>query len=62
VFLSGTLSFAADRDTRLDTGLIRIGGGLMEDGANMTGHEASSAALEAGTSARPIPRQHAVDD
>jgi G8 domain len=43
VFLSGTLSFDVDRDTCLDTGLIRIGGGLMEDGANMNSHEPSHA-------------------
>lgn len=66
VHVGGTLSFARDRDTRLDVGLLKIepGDGAGEDGANCDGHSghasmnpphAAPAALEIGTSEKPIP-------
>jgi hypothetical protein len=75
VHIAGVLSFAADRDTRLDVGLIMIqqGEDLSESGFDCPGHHpapagaddtvqqtvaATSAALEVGTPAAPIPAEH----
>lgn len=64
--IAGTLSFATDRDTRLDVGLIKIQAGddYSEQGfdceAHLTAPEAGAAraALEVGTFERPIEPQH----
>jgi hypothetical protein len=37
--ISGTLSFARDRNTRLDVGLLKVGGDSTEDGFNCTHRE-----------------------
>src|SRR5579864_8611370 len=56
VHILGTLSFARDRNTRLDVGLIKVGGDGAEDGAAFSHvHSAQRAVLEIGTSHRPIP-------
>lgn len=62
VFVAGTLSFAPDRDTQLDVGLLKIQAGedLSEDGFNCDAHlpetdpAAPRPALEVGTAERPI--------
>src|SRR5262245_43598505 len=61
--ISGILSFAADKDTRLDVGLIKIQAGedCTEEGFACDAHPAadlarhSRPALEVGTSEQPIP-------
>lgn len=61
VHISGTLSFARDRDTLLQAGLIKIGGDSTEDGFNTSGgheHPGTRAALEIGTPDDPIPAAH----
>src|SRR5438445_82010 len=60
VHVAGTLSFARDRDTRLDVGLLKIGGDSTEDGANCVSHISSARrpTLEVGTQDDPIPAQH----
>jgi hypothetical protein len=60
VHILGTLVFARDRDTRLDVGLLKIGGDALEDGANCGAHEhgGDRPALEIGTPDEPIPAQH----
>ena len=57
VHVLGTLSFARDRDTRLDVGLLKIGGDLVEDGADCAAHVHGGGrpALEIGTPEQPIP-------
>ncbi len=63
VHVSGTLTFARDRDTRLDVGLLRIeaGDNPSEDGFDCDGHvmdideDAKRPALEIGTPEAPIP-------
>jgi hypothetical protein len=63
IHVAGTLAFAADRDTRLDVGLIKVqpGDDASEDGFDCDAHlpvPASGAprpALEVGTPDRPIP-------
>lgn len=60
--VAGTLSFAADKDTRLDVGLIKVQSGdeFSEDGFECDAHVKPSdpgkakAALEVGTAERPI--------
>ncbi len=53
----GTLSFARDRDTRLDVGLLKIGGDASEDGATFSHHPDGGPApvLEIGTPDNPLP-------
>jgi RNA polymerase sigma factor (sigma-70 family) len=53
--ISGTLSFARDRSTRLDVGLIEVGGAESSPPADPT---ASRPTLEIGTAGRPIPAEH----
>ena len=57
VHVLGTLSFSRDRDTRLDVGLLKIGGDASEDGASLThhAHAGPKPALEIGTPDSPIP-------
>lgn len=66
VHVAGTLTFARDRDTRLDVGLIKIQAGddASEDGFDCDAHANELApgmprpALEVGTAQQPIPAQH----
>jgi hypothetical protein len=65
ISIAGSLSFAPDRDTRLDVGLLKIqaGDSYSEEGFDCDGHfEASTggprAALEVGTPDRPIDAGH----
>jgi len=71
VHIAGVLSFASDRDTRLDVGLIRITSDevLCEEGFDCTlEHNESSTkpasgllpALEVGTPAHPIPAKYSA--
>jgi uncharacterized protein (TIGR03067 family) len=63
VHVAGTLTFARDRDTRLDVGLIKVqpGDDADEDGFNCAAHlkepdpASPQAALEVGTAGSPIP-------
>jgi hypothetical protein len=57
VHVLGALSFSRDRDTRLDVGLLKIGGDDSEDGASLSHHSHSGPrpALEIGTPNNPIP-------
>ena len=64
--VSGTLSFARDRDTRLDVGLIKVqaGDAVAEEGFDCEAHVAAPVpgsprpALEVGTAEEPIPHPH----
>src|SRR5262245_54479544 len=64
--ISGTLSFAHDRDTQLDVGLIRIQAGedCSEEGFACDAHDDAPApkgprpALEVGTAEQPIAKGH----
>src|SRR5262249_51445432 len=64
--ISGTLTFAHDRDTQLDVGLIKIqrGDDPSEEGFDCEAHAGPPkagkprAALEVGTPQRPIPARH----
>ncbi len=66
VFIAGTLSFARDRDTQLNVGLIKIqpGDNTSEEGFNCDAHlpEADPSqpkpALEVGTAAQPVEAEH----
>jgi len=64
IHVAGTLSFATDRNTRLDAGLIRIeAGDEWKDGGfdcNHTPREPDSPrpALEIGTPDQPVPAEH----
>jgi uncharacterized protein (TIGR03067 family) len=66
IHVAGTLTFARDRDTRLDVGLVKIqpGDDASEDGFNCDAHlrepdpGAPRPALEVGTAAGPIPAEH----
>jgi uncharacterized protein (TIGR03067 family) len=66
IHVAGTLSFAHDRDTRLDVGLIKIQAGddASEDGFNCDAHlkapdpREPRPALEVGTANDPIPAGH----
>jgi len=61
VHILGTLSFARDRNTRLDVGLIKIGGDEAEDGATCAHlHSAQRPTLEIGTPDHPIPAEYAA--
>ncbi|MGH7226412.1 MAG: G8 domain-containing protein, partial [Gemmataceae bacterium] len=60
IHVAGILSFARDRDTRLDVGLIKIQSGedASENGFDCDAHVADAAAkpaLEVGTPDRPMP-------
>src|SRR5262249_8244054 len=62
IHVAGTLSFARDRDTRLDVGLIKVqpGDDASEDGFDCDAHPANTRragprpALEVGTPDRPL--------
>jgi hypothetical protein len=74
IHVAGTLAFAADRDTRLDVGLIMIQQGeeITDSGFDCAGHHAAAAeddarpqavsataaALEVGTIEQPIAPEH----
>jgi hypothetical protein len=66
IHVAGTLTFAHDRDTRLDVGLIKIqpGDEATEDGFDCDAHlaesppETSLAALQVGTPDQPIDAKH----
>jgi uncharacterized protein (TIGR03067 family) len=66
IHVAGTLTFARDRDTRLDVGLIKIqaGDNASEDGFNCDAHlnapdpGKDRPALEVGTANDPIPAGH----
>src|SRR5262249_14235345 len=66
IHVAGTLTFARDRDTRLDVGLIKIqpGEDASEDGFNCDAHlrepdpRTPRPALEVGTPDDPIPSGH----
>jgi uncharacterized protein (TIGR03067 family) len=66
IHVAGTLTFARDRDTRLDVGLIKIqqGEDASEDGFNCDAHvrppdlRTPRPALEVGTADEPIPAGH----
>ncbi len=64
IHIGGTLSFAPDRDTRLDVGLIRIQAGeeCTEEGfdcdAHLTEPDQPRPALEVGSPDRPIDAKH----
>jgi hypothetical protein len=66
IHVAGTLSFARDRDTRLDVGLIKIqpGDDPSEEGFDCEAHldalssDAVRPALLVGTPRRPIPAKH----
>ena len=60
VHVSGALTFARDRDTRLDVGLLKVGGDSTENGFDCAAHQHSGArpVLEAGTPDDPIPAAH----
>jgi hypothetical protein len=66
IHIAGTLTFARDRNTRLDVGLIKIqpGDDSSEDGFDCDAHVAEPKpgsprpALEVGTSNHPIPAKH----
>ena len=57
VHVLGTLTFSRDRDTRLDVGLLKIGGDGSEDGAAICPHSqtGSRPVLEIGTQDKPMP-------
>lgn len=66
IHVAGTLTFARDKDTRLDVGLIKIQSGedASEDGFDCDAHlpgasaDGSRPALEVGTPGRPIGAEH----
>lgn len=66
--VAGTLSFATDRDTRLDVGLIKIQAGdeFSEEGFDCDAHEMEAKpsvarpALEVGTPNHPIDAKHSA--
>jgi len=68
IHIAGMLSFARDRDTRLDVGLIKIqpGDDASENGFDCDAHmpasdpHAARPALEVGTPDRPMPAGHAA--
>ena len=57
VHILGTLAFSRDRDTRLDVGLLKIGGDSSEDGFSFThaDHSGAVPVLEVDTQDEPIP-------
>jgi uncharacterized protein (TIGR03067 family) len=66
IHVAGTLTFARDRDTRLEVGLLKIqpGDDASEDGFNCDAHvkvpdpRSPHSALEVGTPNDPIPADH----
>jgi hypothetical protein len=66
IHVAGKLSFAPDRDTRLDVGLLKVqpGDDASEDGFDCDAHVSDSdstqprAALEVGTPTRPVEAKH----
>jgi len=61
VHVLGKLDFARDRNTRLDVGLLKIGGDSTEDGASFSMHEHTDGArptLQIGTQDSPLPAEH----
>src|SRR4051812_285379 len=66
VHVAGTLTFATDRDTRLDVGLVKVqpGDDASEDGFDCDAHAPEvepgqpRPTLEVGTPARPVPANH----
>lgn len=66
IHVAGTLTFARDKDTRLDVGLIKIQAGddASEDGFDCDAHANEPAAgtprpaLEVGSAEKPIPAQY----
>src|SRR5262249_28957228 len=70
IHVGGTLTFAHDRDTRLDVGLIKIqpGDEATEDGFDCDAHFAEStpgtakllAALQVGTPDQPVDAKHSA--
>jgi hypothetical protein len=66
--VAGTLSFAPDRNTRLDVGLLKIqaGDNASEDGFDCDGHvpdpdpKRPRPALEVGTPERPVDARHSA--
>ncbi len=66
IFVAGTLSFARDRDTRLDVGLIKVQAGddTSEEGFNCDTHlpdrdpSKPRPALEVGTQEQPVDAKH----
>ena len=66
IFIAGTLSFAHDRDTQLDVGLIKIQSGddTSEEGFSCDAHlpdvdpSQPKPALEVGTGAQPVDAKH----
>ncbi len=66
IFIAGTLSFAHDRDTQLDVGLIKIqpGDDTSEEGFSCDAHlpdvdpSQPKPALEVGTGAQPVDAKH----
>lgn len=66
IFIAGRLTFAADRDTRLEVGLIKVqaGNDTSEEGFNCDAHlpernpTQPRAALEVGTWDQPIAAEH----
>lgn len=66
VYVAGTLSFAADRDTRMDVGVLKVEGGdePTEEGFDCDAHietlpaGAARPALLVGTSEKPIDAKH----
>ena len=59
VHVRGALRFAPDKNTRLDVGLLKVGGDATEDGASANHqHMGERATLEIGTPDRPIEAAH----
>jgi len=58
--VTGNLRFSRDRNTRLDVGLLKIGGDSTEDGFNLSAHNHSEGrpSVELGTANDPIPASH----
>jgi hypothetical protein len=60
VHVAGSLAFARDRNTRMDVGLLKVGGTPAEEGFDRASHEFPSGVLEIGTSDDPIPAGYAA--
>jgi hypothetical protein len=58
--VTGNLTFSRDRNTRLDVGLLKIGGDSTEDGFNLSAHNHAETrpSVELGTANDPIPAGH----
>jgi len=57
IHVTGVLTFSRERNTRLDVGLLKIGGDTTEDGFNMSAHAHSDVrpTVEVGSANDPIP-------